>query len=197
MQDIAWIQQMYGLSKVESSVVLYEAVYSAEVLSRDSDITVSIFPLSTEYMVKTSSSTSSSANTKIEYIKKSNSIKLVELLDNIFADCQSLQNDVITAAISSREITKNMVRVKSSNLWSVCLNVRNRGDNVGDLFIRFKGPNGGDNGGLYQYFDVPVRLYRQFISAPSKGSFFWRNIRNNYTYRRLDGNKRTFLPNGI
>ena len=193
MQDIALIQQMYGLSKVESSVVLYEAVYSAEVLSRDSNIIVLISPLSTEYMVKTSSS----AGTKIQYIKKSNSIKLVELLDDMFADCQSLQNDVITAAISSREITKNMVRVKSSNLWSVCLNVRNRRDNVGDLFIRFKGPNGGDNGGLYQYFDVPVRLYRKFISAPSKGAFFWRNIRNNYTYRRLDGNKRTFLPNGI
>lgn len=193
MQDLALIQQMYGLSRVESSVVLYEAVYSAEVPSKDGNVTVSVCPLSTEYMIKTSSSD----GTKTQYIKKSNSIELVELLDNIFADCQSLQNDVITAAISSREITKNMVRVKSSNLWSVCLNVRNRGDNVGDLFIRFKGPNGGDNGGLYQYFDVPVRLYRQFISAPSKGSFFWRNIRNNYTYRRLDGNKRTFLPNGI
>lgn len=175
------------------TISLYEAVYSAEVPSKDGNVTVSVCPLSTEYMIRTSSND----GTKTQYIEKSNSIKLVELLYTTFAGCQSLQNNVIAAAISSREITKNMVRVKSTNLWSVCLNVHNRGDNVGDLFIRFKGPNGGDNGGLYQYFDVPVRLYRRYISAPSKGSFFWRKIRNNYTYGRLDGSKRTFLPDGI
>lgn len=102
----------------------------------------------------------------------------------------------INCAISTRDATRNMVRVKSSNLWSIALDVKSNKDSRGNLFIQFKGKNGGPED-IYQYFDVPVNLYRRFVTATSKGAFFWRYIRNNYQYRKLTGNKRGVLPNAI
>jgi hypothetical protein len=99
-------------------------------------------------------------------------------------------------AESSRDLTKNMVRVKSSNLWSIKMNVKNHGDKTGDMFVTFKDKNGGP-GHTYQYFNVPILYYRRMQSAPSKGHHFWKYIRNNYNYRKLTGDKRTKLPHGI
>jgi hypothetical protein len=67
---------------------------------------------------------------------------------------------------------------------------------VGDLIIQFKGKYGGP-GDVYMYFDVPVTVWRRFISAPSKGHYFWVNIRNNFWYRKLTGNKKGVLKNAI
>lgn len=106
------------------------------------------------------------------------------------------RQDVIECAISSRDLTKNMVRVKSSNIWAYNINIRQQGDKVGDVVVQFKGKNGGPDD-IYMYFDVPVRVYRQWHSAPSKGHYFWEHIRNNYKYRKLTGDKRTKLRNGI
>lgn len=103
---------------------------------------------------------------------------------------------VINCAISSRDMTKNMVRVKSSNIWSYGINIKRRGDDTGDVLVQFKGKNGGPDD-IYMYYDVPVKIYRQWIAAPSKGHFFWVNIRNYYKYRKLTGDKRTKLRNGI
>ena len=36
----------------------------------------------------------------------------------------SNHRDIVTASISARDITKNMVRCKSSNIWSYALNVK-------------------------------------------------------------------------
>ena len=120
--------------------------------------------------------------------------------DDIFATVSILSNEqvkqVITAR-STRDIAKNLVRVKSSNIWAYGMDIKDRHDKTGTLVIQFKGRNGGPTGGIYVYYDVPVKLWRQFISSPSKGHFFWQNIRNNFYYSKLDGDRRGKLKNAI
>jgi len=41
------------------------------------------------------------------------------------------------------------------------------------------------NGSIYEYDDVPEDLAREMLQQPSKGSFFWANIRNKYPYRKV------------
>ena len=41
------------------------------------------------------------------------------------------------------------------------------------------------NGSVYEYFDVPEEVYDAFITAPSKGKFLWREIRDVYDYERV------------
>ena len=102
----------------------------------------------------------------------------------------------IMAAISSKDITKQLVRVKSSNVWAYAMNVPEKKNKTGTLYVQFKGKNGGP-GDIYAYYDVPVTVYRRWQSAPSKGAFFWRYIRNYYIYAKLTGDKKTHLRNGI
>lgn len=96
---------------------------------------------------------------------------------------------------SSREVSRNLVRVKSSNIWSYGVQTE-LGKNTCDLYVQFKNPTGGP-GDVYQYFDFPIRTWKKFITAPSKGHFFWKYVRNNYRYRKLTGDKRGKLPNAI
>ena len=103
---------------------------------------------------------------------------------------------VINAAISSKDLTKNMIRVKSSNIWAYNMNIKDRKDKTGDVLVQFKGKNGGPDD-IYIYYDVPVMVYRRWHSAPSKGHYFWQYIRNVYNYAKLTGDKRTKLKNGI
>ena len=96
---------------------------------------------------------------------------------------------------SSRDVSRNLVRVKSSNIWSYGVQTE-LGTNTCDLYVQFKNPSGGP-GDVYQYFDFPIRAWKKFITAPSKGHFFWKYVRNNYRYRKLTGDKRGKLPNAI
>jgi hypothetical protein len=89
-----------------------------------------------------------------------------------------------------------MTRVDSSNIWSYGFNVKTGKDKTGDMFIQFKGRNGGP-GEVYQYFDVPTSLWRRFISAPSKGHFFYVNFRSKFKYRKLTGDKKGKFANAI
>lgn len=102
----------------------------------------------------------------------------------------------VTAAISSRNLSSKLQRVKSSNLWSYAFDTSDRDAKFGTMLIQFKGRQGGP-GDIYQYFDVPINLWRRFISANSKGHFFWVYIRNNFPYRKLTGDKRGKLPNAV
>lgn len=106
------------------------------------------------------------------------------------------RNSVITAAINVRDLTSNMVRVKSSNIWSYSMDIQNAGDDTGDVVVQFKGTKGGP-GDIYIYYDVPVVVYRRWHTAPSKGHYFWVNIRNHFKYSKLTGDKRGKLPNAI
>ena len=102
----------------------------------------------------------------------------------------------IMAAINTRDMMKNIVRVKSSNVWGYCINIKEHGDRVGDVLCQFKGVNGG-GGDVYIYYDVPVVLYRRWVGAQSKGHFHWQYIRHNFKYSKLTGDKRGRLPNAV
>lgn len=104
--------------------------------------------------------------------------------------------DSITAAIKTKDLMKNLVRVKSSNVWSIGMNVRKHGDNFGDMLMQFKGKDGGP-GDIYIYYDVKITDYRKLVGSTSKGHSFWVLIRNNYKYSKLTGDKRGKLPNAI
>lgn len=119
--------------------------------------------------------------------------KIPEIYDEIF--CNSEYRSKIIASINSREISRNMVRVKSSNIWSYTINVRNN-DTVGDVYVQFKGDKGGP-GDVYVYYDVPVSVYRRWHSASSKGHYFWLHIRGKYKFSKLTGDKKTKQRGGV
>ena len=63
--------------------------------------------------------------------------------------------------------------VSSSNLASVGYDADNE-----ILEVEF------NNGGVYQYFDVPAEIYEDLMNAPSHGQYFSANIRNDYEYEK-------------
>lgn len=95
---------------------------------------------------------------------------------------------------STRDFADKLSRVRSSNVWAYAFNPKD--EYVGDMLMQFKGTNGGP-GDIYIYYDVPTKIWRRLVASPSKGHAFWKLIRNNYTYAKLTGDKRTKLPNGI
>ena len=109
---------------------------------------------------------------------------------------KDIRKFAIECAISSRDITKSLVRVRSSNIWAYNLNVTNNGDRTGDMYIQFKDSKGGP-GDVYVLYDVPITLYRKLVAAPSKGHAYWQYFRNNFKYSKLTGDKRTKLKNGV
>ena len=54
-------------------------------------------------------------------------------------------------------------------------------DNAEILLVRFR-----SNGALYAYYDFPKEEYNALMSADSKGSFFNQNIRDKYSYEKLE-----------
>ena len=105
-------------------------------------------------------------------------------------------NQAVLAARSTRDLSKNLVRVKSSNIWAYGINTQDKKAKSGDVICQFKGKNGGP-GDIYMYFDVPVKVWKAWLAAPSKGMFFWKNIRNEYYYRKLTGDKKGKLRNAV
>jgi hypothetical protein len=57
--------------------------------------------------------------------------------------------------------------------------VRSVGYEDGTLEIEFV------SGRVYQYFDVPERLYRELMRATSIGTFFNERIRDRFRYARV------------
>ena len=107
----------------------------------------------------------------------------------------SSHRDVILAA-STQELMRNMSRVKSSNIWARGINIKDKKSGVGDVMVQFKGSQGQPDD-VYILYDVPIKLYQRWIAAPSAGHFYWVNLRNNFQYSKLTGDKRTKLRNGI
>lgn len=64
--------------------------------------------------------------------------------------------------------------VKSSNLASVGYD-----ENSHILEIEFH------NGGIYQYYAVPIRIHNELMNAESHGKYFAANIRTVYEYRKV------------
>lgn len=72
--------------------------------------------------------------------------------------------------MAKKEIAKN--KVKSSNLDWVAYDKDTK-----TLYIQFL------SGGLYSYSDVPEEIFTGLLNADSKGKFFWKNIRNNSSFK--------------
>lgn len=124
---------------------------------------------------------------------------LSKLGHSIFSNCtiaDSSNRKSIMAAINTKNLAQDLVRVRSSNIWSFGLNIKHRKDKTGDLLVQFKNDQGGA-GDIYIYYDVPVMVYRRWQSAPSKGHYFWLYIRNNYKYSKLTGDKHGKLKNAV
>jgi len=43
-----------------------------------------------------------------------------------------------------------------------------------------------NNGGVYQYYDVPISVYQEQLNASSHGKYFAEKIRNNYQYEKYE-----------
>lgn len=95
----------------------------------------------------------------------------------------------------SREITKNMIRVRSSNVWSYAFDIE-QGYDLGTLYVQFKDERSRP-GDIYRYYGVPYKIYHKLVAAPSKGHAFWKYIRNKYQYSKLTGDKRGKLKNAV
>jgi hypothetical protein len=63
-------------------------------------------------------------------------------------------------------------KVSSSNLESV-------GYLYMVLEIEFK------NGNIYQFKNVPERIYKQLMKSSSKGTFFYKNIRGKFLFDQI------------
>jgi hypothetical protein len=96
---------------------------------------------------------------------------------------------------TSRNITDHMVRCRSSNIWSYAYDIEN-GENVGTMYVQFKNSTGGP-GDIYRYYEVPLKIYRKFVAAPSKGHSHWKYIRHKYLYSKLTGDKTGKLQNAV
>jgi hypothetical protein len=55
------------------------------------------------------------------------------------------------------------------------------GENEHSLYLRFH------SGEVYRYFDVPVKRYREFLAADSKGRYFRESILGRFAYERMHG----------
>lgn len=122
-------------------------------------------------------------------------------LDSYYKEDQSVFSSTgipinITAASNARDLARNLVRVKSSNIWAYGMNLEDRKQKEGTLVVQFKGPQGGP-GDIYMYYDVPVVVWRKWLNAASKGNYFWKFIRNNFYYRKMTGDKRGKLKNAL
>jgi KTSC domain len=73
----------------------------------------------------------------------------------------------------------NRQPVDSSNLKSVGYDKASQ-----TLEIEFQ------NGGIYEYYDVPEEEYDDLMSASSKGSYFMSNIRPIYSYDKVSRSSR-------
>ena len=95
---------------------------------------------------------------------------------------------------TTQDFVKKLARVKSSNVWSYAFQPKD--EKSGDMLMQFKRKDGGP-GDIYIYYNVPNKIWQRLVASPSKGHAFWALIRNVFTYAKLTGDKRTYLPNGI
>jgi hypothetical protein len=72
-------------------------------------------------------------------------------------------------------VSSQRVSVESACIASIAFSIE---QNVLQLEFR--------NGLAYEYFGVPATLYRDLLSAQSKGAFVTRFIRGHFSFRRLE-----------
>lgn len=91
-----------------------------------------------------------------------------------FSAFSSVKSQSTTPPVQQKNTDSDWVSVVSSNISAIKYD---NSDN--SLSVRFK------DGDEYEYFDVPLALYNDFMNASSKGRFFHQNVKDNYFYNRL------------
>ncbi len=71
------------------------------------------------------------------------------------------------------EIYMKLKKVKSSNISGVGYDAKKN-----TLIVEF------NSGEVYEYQDVPVRMYHRLLLSPSKGKFFNQNIKQAFKYAK-------------
>lgn len=66
------------------------------------------------------------------------------------------------------------VPVQSSNVDSISYDVEKQ-----ELYVQFRG------GSIYVYYNVPEDVYLDFLTSPSKGQFLNSNVKDVYSYQRI------------
>ena len=197
--DLNFVVDMYGMNEYRPGLFRSD---KADLLIpssfKDGEV-VTIYPKTKKYpIVKTNDLTT--LFNSLDDIQEGDIFSSVSYrgtnLRDILAKRSSRPNKRNLDRRSPREITRNLSRVKSSNVWSYGIEIKEAGDNVGDVYVQFKGKNGGP-GDVYRYYDVDINTWRKIISAPSKGHAIWQFLRNNFLYSKLTGDKRGRLPNAI
>ncbi len=91
-----------------------------------------------------------------------------------------MKNLLKLGELKTRRLTKlnnkimNRKPVISSNIASIGYDEASE-----TLEIEFK------NGGIYQYFDVPERIYKDIMGTGSKGEYLAQNIKGHYRYSKV------------
>lgn len=76
---------------------------------------------------------------------------------------------------AAKQVSIDMKDVESSNIRSMGYN-----SEVKQLRVVFT------NGGIFQYKEIPKEVYEEMMASKSIGSFFSKNIRNNYVCVKLN-----------
>lgn len=70
-------------------------------------------------------------------------------------------------------LNKQSVHVQSSNIEDIEYDVE-----LQELTVKFL------SGSTYVYFGVPEAVWEDLMNASSKGSYFYHNIRNTYSFKK-------------
>lgn len=202
-QEITEAFSMYGFLESSNAMWRTTRCYSAAIPNTSIEICVLYYPETECFDVQVSDTKYKKV---IDYLQTHRLLTVIRRLDRLYNkfnhsifNCISINDTdhrTQTVTASSRDLTQDLVRVKSSNIWAYSMNIKDRKSGIGDIVVQFKAPHGGP-GDIYIYYDVPVRVYRRWQSAPSKGHYFWQYIRNFYKYSKLTGNKHGVLPNAV
>ena len=80
----------------------------------------------------------------------------------------------VRAAVESQRRKMDRTKVKSSNIKAVGYDAETE-----TLEVEFK------SGGVYQYNGVPAKAHKAFMGAESKGKYFHRKIKNDYSFKKV------------
>jgi len=68
----------------------------------------------------------------------------------------------------------NRIPVDSSNISSIGFD-----EDSNTLEVEFR------SGAIYQYFDVPLAVYQDFLDSPSKGQYYAQHIKGYYRFVKV------------
>lgn len=74
---------------------------------------------------------------------------------------------------------QTMMPVSSSMIAAIGYDVSDKEKDIGDVAIKF------NNGAMFIYENVPEKLFNELKKSDSIGQFFNKNIKNSYSYVRV------------